>query len=1028
MKKLTVLFAFLTFLGFQVLQAQAQEISGSITSSEDELGVPGASVYVKGTTIGTVTDLDGNYTLEVPADANILVYSFIGMKSQEISIDGRTTIDVVLETDIFGLDEVIVSGVASGTPRKKMSVTVGKVGEKALKEVPATSPGAALQGKLAGVTIVSATGNPGSAPAIRLRGSTSLLGSQSPLIIIDGVMIEGTLADINIDDIESIEVVKGAAASALYGSRAGSGVIVITSKRGKGLAKGETLVTVRNEFGTSTLAKKVDYAKHHPYNLKEGTTENRFTDYAGVDFYTGSNVDSLGIALSGNRIIADDHYADNEFGILYENQDIFYQPGTFYTNYVSVQANMDKTNFMASFENSKQEGIIFGTNGYDRQNFRLNIDHQFTDKFSFSASNLVATSVTDDPEVDFMSLQLLPPDANLLAKNPDGSDYRLVASIWAPDDMNPLYAADNKTDERTRNRILGSYALKYNPTDWLSFNGNYAFEKQDNRRTDITPKGYLTQTTFNTGGTLGEMDKYYSHELTQSFQFTANFQKMFGDFTTKGKVSYLYETDHWEGFNAGGKDFSVIGVPDLNVTDGEKDNVGSYTGDIRAENIFGIVDFDYKAKYIGSLLYRYDGASQFGENERWNPYFRVSGAYRISEDVTIPGIQELKVRAAYGTSGERPPWNARYETYSVSGGSISKQRLGNKNLKPSTIKELELALNMEFLNRFEFEFIFSDTDAEDIFAPAPFPASAGWIEQWRNIGTLSSTAFEAALTAKLFQNSNFNWTSMLLFDRIRQKITKLDIPPFTTGPGPNNIPSFYVEEGTEFGVNYGDRFLRSLDDLAKQLTAEESLDDYTLNSDGYVIEKGTEGTIYEAPVKLKDSDYGLVRKVPIGDANPDFNLRWSNTISYKGFSVYALLDWKQGGDVYNMTRHWAYRDNRGAEMDQYGKPANEKKTIDYYQTLYNVASVNSHFVEDGTYLKIREIALYYTLDRSNLSNVLGGFFKSVRIGATGRNLFTFTKYTGYDPEVASGEATNQFYDNYSYPNFRTLTGSLEFTF
>ncbi len=1028
MKKLTVLFAFLTFLGFQVLQAQAQEVSGTITSSKDELGVPGASVLVKGTTIGTVTNFDGNYTLEVPADANILVFSFIGMKSQEISIDGRATIDVVLESDIFGLDEVIVSGVASGTPRKKMSVTVGKVGEKALKEVPATSPGAALQGKLAGVTVVSATGNPGSAPAIRLRGSTSLLGSQSPLIIVDGVLIGGTLADINIDDIESIEVVKGAAASALYGSRAGSGVVVITSKRGKGLAKGETLVTVRNEFGTSTLAKKTDYAEHHPYVLKEGTTESRYTDYEGVTFYTGSNTDSIGIALGGNRIIEEDHYADNEFGILYDNQELFYKPGTFYTNYISVQNNSENTNFMASFENSKQEGIIFGTNGYDRQNFRVNIDHKITEKISFSASNLVTKSFTDAPRVDFMWLQLLPPDADLNATNPDGSPYRLMASIWSSEALNPLYAANNQTSENTRNRILGSYELKYNPTDWLRLNGHYAFERQDNRGTFISPKGYLTLTTYNTGGTLGNMSKSYGHELAQTFQFTANFNKLFGDFTTKGKISYLYESDYWEGFSASGTDFSVIGVPDLNVTDGDKDGVGSYTGEIRAENIFGILDFDYKGKYIGSVLYRYDGASQFGENERWNPYFRVSGAYRISEDVTIPGIQELKVRAAYGTAGERPPWNARYETYSVSAGSVSKSTLGNKNLKPSTIRELELAINMELLNRFEFEFIYSSTDAEDVFAPAPFPASAGWIQQWRNIGTLSSTVFEVALTGRLIQSDNLNWTSILLFDRIKQEVTKLDIPPFTTGPGPNNIASFYVEEGMEFGVNFGDKFLRSLDELALQLGTEESVSDYIINSDGYVILKGTEGTIYEAPVKLKDSEYGLIRKSAIGDANPDFNLRWSNTISFKGFSVYALLDWKQGGDIYNMTRHWAYRDNRGAEMDQYGKPENEKKTIDYYQILYNVASVNSHFVEDGTYLKIRELALYYTLDRSDLSNIFGGFFKSIRIGATGRNLWTFTNYSGYDPEVASGEATNQFYDSYSYPNFRTFTGSLQFTF
>ena len=901
--------------------------------------------------------------------------------------------------------------------------------EKELKEVPATSPGAALQGKLAGVTVVSAYGNPGSAPSIRLRGSTSLLGSQAPLIILDGVMIEGTLADINIDDIESIEVVKGAAASALYGSRAGSGVIVIASKRGKGLAKGETLVTIRNEYGRSELAKKVDYAKHHPYKLKDGTTEDRWTDYLGVTYYSGANPDSIGIAMSGNRVIEEDHYADNPFGVLYDNQELLYQPGTFYTNYISVQNNQENTNFMVSFENSKQEGIIFSTNGYERQNFRLNIDHWFTDKFGISASNLVAKSFTDNPQVGWMSLQLLPPDSDLLAKNPDGSPYRLIASVWSSDDTNPLYGAYTAVSESWRNRVLGSYEVKYNPTAWLRFNANYAFERQDNRGSYYEPKGFLSRPTVDSGGTDGYLRKTYNHQLAYTVKFSANFSKMFGDFTTKAKISYLYENNHWEGFSANGYDFAVTGVPDLSVIDGGQDNVASNTGDIRAENIFGIVDVDYKEKYIFSGLYRYDGASQFGSNERWNPYFRVSAAYRLTEDVTIPGIQELKIRAAYGTSGERPPWNARYETYSVSAGSISKVRLGNENLKPSTIKELELALNVEFLNRFEFEFTYSHTDATDVFAPAPFPASAGWTEQWRNIGTLTSTVFEAALTGNLVHSDNLNWTSTLLFDRIRQKVTKLDIPAFTDGPGPNNRSSYRIEEGYEYGINFGDKFLRSLSDLAKQLPPEEDINDYTINSDGYVILKGTEGTIYESPVKLSDSEYGLVKKVPIGDANPDFNLRWSNTLTWKGLSFYALLDWKQGGDVYNMTRHWAYRDNRGAEMDQYGKPENEKKTIDYYQNLYNVASVNSHFVEDATYVKIREIAVYYTLGRSNLSGFLNGFFKSIRIGATGRNLFTFTNYSGYDPEVShGGEATNQFYDSYNYPNFRTYTGSLEFTF
>ena len=248
MKKIMLLIAVVLFIGGQLLYAQTKNLTGVVTSSDDGSTVPGASIMVKGTTLGTITDIDGNFSLKVPDDAQTLVVSFVGMKTIEVPIGNQTNFNITLGADVFGLDEVVVAGVASGTPRKKLSISVGKVGEDELKEVPATSAASALQGKVSGVTIVKANGNPGSAASIRLRGATTIYGSQSPLIIVDGVMLEGTLQDINVDDIANIEVVKGAAASALYGSRAGNGVIVVTTKRGTGLASGETVVTVRNEF------------------------------------------------------------------------------------------------------------------------------------------------------------------------------------------------------------------------------------------------------------------------------------------------------------------------------------------------------------------------------------------------------------------------------------------------------------------------------------------------------------------------------------------------------------------------------------------------------------------------------------------------------------------------------------------------------------------------------------------------------------------------------------------------------------
>ena len=1040
MKKIMLFIAVVLFMGVQLLHAQTRDISGVVVSSEDNASVPGASIVVVGTTLGTITDIDGNFTLKIPEDAEKLMVSFVGMKTIEVPIGDQTTFNITLDPDVFGLDEVVVAGVASGTPKKKLSISVGRVDEQALKQVPASSAAGALQGKVAGVTVVSANGNPGSAASIRLRGATSLRGSQAPLIIIDGVMIEGTLQDINVDDIESMEVVKGAAAASLYGSRAGNGVVVITTKSGKGLAAGQTIVTVRNEYGFSKLMNKMDISEHHFYQLEDNwQSENRWTLYKGIEWYAGDDPALIGTKVSGSLLIDPDHYMDNPFGVVNDHLGDFYEGGNFYTNYASVASNLNRTNFMVSFENSKQDGIVFRVSGYKRQNFRLNVDHRLTDKLTFSTSNLIIKSETNNSSFDFFSLMQLQPDMDLHRKNPDGSDYRVKVDEFGTT-ANPLYPIANVTNVGNRNRILGSYQFTYTPWNAISFEGLYSFERQDNYSNYVEPKGYLDLPSYETGGTEGYMSKSATQQFAQVLQFTANFNKQFGDWTTKAKLSYLYEDNNYKYFWTGGRNFSVAGIEQFNVMDQSLSTNSSNEHSIRAENIFGIVDVDYKSKYIGSFLYRYDGASQFGENERWNPYFRASGAYRISEDFPINGISELKIRAAYGTAGNRPPWYAQYETFNISGGTPVKNQLGNKNLKPSKIVERELGLNMEFLNRFDFELVYSKTDAEDQHWPVPLPASQGYKTQWQNMGTITSTAWEATLSANLVTSSKFNWNMNITFDRIRNEITQLDVAPFTTGARGNagDPGAFFIEEGAIFGSMYGEYFLRSMDDMQEQFDRLSgstysglTMADFTQNSDGYIIRTGTEGTSSEIPVK-KLNDDGNPETVQIGDGNPDFHMAIANTLSFVGFDLYVLLDWKQGGDIYSLTNQWMYRDNRAASMDQFGKPENQKKTYDYYAALYNVNTYNNHFVEDGTFMKVREVSLYYNLPKRTLGGFLNGFIKDLRIGVIGRNLLTFTNYSGFDPEVGStegnGDNTIQAWDEFAYPNYSTFTGSIEIKF
>jgi len=1048
MRRILILSGFLLFIGIQAVFAQKKEITGTVTGAEDNEPLVGVSVVVKGTPIGAITDFDGKYKLSVPENAKTLVFSFVGMKTVELAIEGNE-VNAKLESDIFGIDEVVVTGVASGTPKKKLSVTVERVGEEQLKEVPAVSAANALQGKLAGVSVLNTNGNPGGTPAIRLRGSTSMTGSNAPLILVDGVMIEGTLADINVDDIESMEVVKGASASALYGSRAGNGVIAITTKRGNNLAEGKSVITIRNEYGISQLANEVDIAQHHPYKLADDFAEgDPYTKYYGVTYPDSVTVNGVLVPyeggysnlIEGNQLPEDDGFADNPFASTTNHQQEIFKPGSFYTNYVSVGNNSGKTNFFASFENNYQEGIVFSTKGYNRQNIRVNVDHKLSDKFKISTSNLISQSYTDlagasnnatteeggGQGTAFFDVLFMSPDVNLDLPNvADGTDYYVLPDQWSNDNDNPKYQLENVDRERKRNGVLSSFRADYYLADWVTLDAMYSYEKRNMNFTTVVPKGYLGGSESNIGG---QLFKHSFKGVSQTFQSTANFNKKFGDITTKAKLSYQYEDYEWSSFEVTGNDLVTEGITTLDGVTGTK-NISSEEAATRAKNIYGIVDADYKEKYIGSFLYRMDGSSLFGENERWAPYFRASGAYRISEDIELPHIDELKIRAAYGTAGQRPhEFAAQYETYYVSGGQIEKLTLGNKNLKPSLSKELEIALNVDFLGRFSLEAGYSKTNTVDQIIEVPLPAYVGFTTQWQNAGELEATVMEATLGALVMKTDNFSWNASATFDKIKQQVISLDAPPFAIGPGSNNTNVFWIRDGETFGIIYGYKWLTTLDEMAAQLPEGATIDDYVINSDGYVIEEGTEGTVLEAPIQLDEDNDGTADQVQIADINPDFHASFTSTFTFKNISLYALVDWKQGGDVYNLTKQWMYRDQVHGDFDQFDKEENQKKASQYYQVFYDAANVNDYFVEDGTYVKIRELALYYTLPGSSLENLFNGFIKSVKIGVVGRNLYTFTNYSGYDPEVAQGDPgddlSNFAFDGYGYPNFRTYTGSL----
>ena len=1034
---LTLLLALVVQISF----AQEKTVTGTVMD-EQGLPLPGVNVLIKGSTTGTQTDFDGNFSINA-SQGDVLSFSFVGLATQERVVSDQDIINITMEGDAAQLEEVVVTGLAGATSRKKLSVTVNKVDAADLEVIPATSAASALQGKVAGVTVTN-FGQPGSGSTIQLRGATNLFGGQEPLILVDGIQVEGGIQDINTDDIASFEIVKGASASALYGSRAGNGVIVITTKRGKFNQDGPQ-VTVRNDVGFSQLANKIDINRSHIYELADDyESENRYTRYAGVDYADGYNgVGRLGV--SGARTASEDRYADNPYGAYYDNQDIFFNTGTDMTTYASVSNASEFSNLFFSAERTENEGIFAETGGYQRYAARLNGDFKIADWLTLTTNNNYIRSNNETPggtlDGVIFDLALSDPDVDLNAPNPDGQPYYYIPNPWAATTINPMYNLATIRENAVRNRFLGSYNLNVKFANPLNLDLEYAVESTSLNNQSLTP-----YTAFQTGGSLGGenvgfsyseggMSRENSFALSQKAQATLNYVDSFGDLNVAGKLSYLMEDNHYEYFFGQGFDFTYQGVESLDNFGTDRTNIGSVLQDERAQNFFTIVGLDFRDRYILDAMYRVDGSSLFGADNRWNNYYRVSGAYRISEDLEIPGIQEMKVHAAIGTAGQRPGFNWQYDYTGLNSGQVETDRtLVNAGLKPSLTTEKEIGLNINFLDRFTFEGVYANAETEDQFMYVDIfaPVNEGRNKQWQNVGTVEFSTLELMLNTEVIKQEDWGWDLGLRFSRTRNEVKELNVDPIIVGPAGTNTPGriFRIEEGEEFGAMYGNAFVTSLEQMQQQLPEGGNINDYVVNRDGVVVLADAIGTTDEKAIRRLDAD-GNTWFGKIGSQNADFNLGLTSNFNYKGLNFYMLWDWKEGGDIYNRQGQWLTRDNRNAIMDQAGVAEGEKKTQDYYQSLYAANGDLEHWVEDGSFVKLREASLFYTFERDQLSGIANGFFNSLRLGVTGRNLLTFTDYTGWDPEVQRYDSLTQNYyaiDYGVYPVSRSYNFSVQLKF
>ena len=1089
------------------MPASAQEgsavISGQVTA-EGGRPLTGATVQVVELNAGVLVNEAGRYTLLIPAarvnGQTVTVRArFIGYQAQSRTIAltaGTHAQDFTLVIDPTRLSEVVVTGVTGETERQKVPFTVARV-DSADMPVQAVNPLSQLQGKVPGANIAATSGRPGVAPSVILRGPTSLNGQgrgQEPLYIVDGIILGSSIADINPADIESVEVVKGAAASSLYGSRAAAGVIQITTKKGRSGSDGIS-TTARAEYGLNNIEGNFGIARNMPFLLDETGTRFCVLDSYGTNSVCSRTIDyraeqarinntpgdfaagppsfpvDPGAVTSGN-ILRRAFVSGTYPGKTYDAVKQLVDPKPVSINDISVAGRYGQTTFRTSAGYTQQGGAIQGLKGYNRVNARMNLDHQINNQWSLSANSYFSRSDQDGSNQEeggqgFFRLTRTPAIVDITQRDQFGRLYiRTNLGSGGVQNENPLYSFENVQRQDLRYRFLGGATLKYAPLDWLDAEGNFSIDRLNLNYRQFSNKNYRTTNSSpatNNGNIFNGAANTQS--VNSSAQVTAR-RQLLSWMNSRFNVRASYE-----GIDLDQRQFQGNQLRVGSVTSGSNaTNIQSIFSAVQATrqvSLSGNTFFDMFDRYTVDLLVREDGNSRFGKEQRFQTYGRGSAAWLVAREPWFPtsAISQFTVRASVGSAGNTPPFVAQYETYSIgAGGTLSPVTQGNPNLKPEVATEVELGTDIELLNRYGLTLTYAKSDTRNQILPVPRSVVTGFPQIWQNAGTLQNKTWEAALTLPLITGGgDWGWTSRFTYSRNRAIVSKLDVVPFFIGTDLQGTGTlFKVAQGERFGTFYGHQFVTSCSQLPSNFQSQcgGNGSAFQKNDEGYIVwvgqgnnaGMGITDNLWNAVLPGGAAPWGaqlswgmpmLVRDNcatgtcpaavrPLGHSLPDYRAGMSHTVTWKKLSLYGLVDGAFGSRAYNQGRHWSYLEFLSHDVDQGGKSLQTAKPIGYYYRagpadgaagiggFYDILGPNSRFVESTSYLKLREVSGSYHVGNYGPADFT--------VSVIGRNLKTWTRYTGFDPEVGAGATNSQSgsglinaVDAFTFPQLRTVS-------
>jgi TonB-linked SusC/RagA family outer membrane protein len=1114
------------FVAPAAVQAQTQSavITGKVTS---EFGQPidQANVYINDVSVSVPTNAQGVYTItiagaRVQGQAVNLRVRAIGYQPAVIPIRitaGNQTHDFQLKQDVNRLNEVVVTGVVGeGVERAKVPFAVGRITSEDLP-VPALDPVQALAGKVAGVRIGQTSGAPGSTPEIMLRAPTSINAAgrgQGPLFVVDGAVLNvGSFDELGGLDIESVEVVKGAAGASIYGATAAHGVIVIKTKRGAN--RDGVTFTGRTEYGFSDL-NSFDYGMPINHTMQLDETGTRFcTNGASSVASCSRSVNWMSEVFRINSIATDT--VRTGFGLQYgqpsgsDLTNIFQAsiwPGQYYNTMAQMSSpgvvalhSLDATGrvggvrYYASGAYTDDRGAIREFNGQQNRRARVNLDYDVRSNANVSISTMYDRSTLDLHGANFgQLLRGATPGTNYLARDTLG---RPILNGFGPTSRPTgngnggfIYNQENEILYRVSDRFLSSVTANYFPADWVTFDGTLGYDNRTRTDKDFVPKGYRT-TSVSTSTNFGNADIGNRREEALNTAIGATFRHQFtSDLNAKLQTRGTYEQDVAHTDEGFGQQFVVKDVFTLSNTSTQF-GVRSSEQTIKRMGFFAGTNFEYKNRYILDGTYRYDGSSLFGAGNRWAPFGRVSGVWRVSEEpwFHLPHISDFRLRASDGTAGNSPQFIAQYETYSCSATGCSLGQAGNSKLKPETTREIEAGADLTLFDRLGLEFTHVSAKTNNQILPVPTQASLGFSTQWQNAGTLESSTWELAATLPVLNRRNFSWTMRGTWDKSKSFITELFEPEFFTqgGTGQGTGNFFFMTSDTrkmdgfqrnQYGLVWGREFYKSCgmlpaavqsqcgdgkafqvndkgyvvwvgegnswrDGITKnlwqtKLPSAKSPWNVPLNFGMPIVDRPLAGTSCSAIAPLACPGEGFGALHILGSALPDFRLTWNNTIQFKRLTAYVLLDGTYGHVINNQGEQWGLLDFSSHNFDQADNSVETAKPTGYSWRVgppessgvggfYDVLGPTNYSVEKGSFTKVREASLTYHI------GALKGLFGDWTAGVVGRNLYTFTNYTGYDPETGAGSGTtgsgliNQT-DAFGYPTLRRFTFSLSTRF